>query len=134
MGQEPRKLFGREPAEVVAVVNALIMVAGTFGLALFTQEHAALWVAVVNGISAAVMAWTTRPISVGVFSQLIATIVALLAGYRIELDPEFVFALNGALSPILLFITRGQVSPIETRITHASEAANKPEVQTVPEG
>jgi len=127
------KILGREPALIVGVVNALIMLAGTMGFALLGADQAALWVALVNGISAAILAWVTRPISPAVFSQLIGAIVALVAGYGIELTAEFVFALNAAITPTLMFLTRGQVSPVNTAITNATEASGKPEVQTVPD-
>jgi hypothetical protein len=114
------KIFGREPALVVGAVNSLIMLAATLGYSFLTGEQAPLWVALVNGLSAAVLAVTTRPISAGVFSQLVAAIVALIGGYGISLSAEFVFALNGALVPILMFVTRGQVSPIESSVTQPS--------------
>lgn len=114
------KVLGREPALAVGAINAIIMLAGTLGVSLLSQEHAAAWVAVVNGLSAVILAWTVRPLSPAVFSQFIGAVVALVAGYGIALSSEFVFGLNAAIVPILLFVTRGQVSPIETRITQPS--------------
>ena len=114
------KILGREPALVVGAINALIMVAGTLGFSLLGQDQAALWVALVNAASAAILAWTVRPLSPAVFSQLVGAIVAVIAGYGIELSSDFVFAINGALVPILMFLTRGQVSPVETAVTQPS--------------
>lgn len=114
------KLFGREPALVVGAINSLIMVGGTLGFALLGPEQAGLWVALVNAASAAILAWTTRPLSPAVFSQLFGAIVATIGGYGINLSADFVFAINAALVPLLMFITRGQVSPVETAITKKS--------------
>lgn len=124
------KILGREPALVIGAVNSFIMLAATLGWSFLSGEQAPLWVATINGLSAVLLAVTIRPLSTGVFSQLIGTVVALIAGYGIDLSPDFVFALNGALMPILMFATRGQASPIETPITQKSldptiEAARK---------
>lgn len=114
------KIFGREPALVVGAVNSIIMLLATLGWTFLSGEQAPLWVGLVNGLSAVVLAITIRPISTGVFSQLIGAIVALVGGYGINLSGDFVFALNAALMPILMFVTRGQASPIETAVTNKS--------------
>jgi hypothetical protein len=120
------KLLGREPALTIGAINSLIMLAGTLGFTLLSAEQAGLWVLLVNAVSAAIVAWATRPLSPAVFSYLLATIVAVGGAYGLEFSAEFVNGLNMALVPILMFLTRGQVSPVETAVT-------KPSANPVPE-
>lgn len=124
------KLFGREPALFVATLTALIMFAGTLGFSALGEDQAGLWVAGVNAVFAAILAWTTRPLSPGVFAMALSALVALGAGYGLNLTEVQVNGLNGLLVPILMFLTRGQVSPVETAVTAESldptvEAARK---------
>lgn len=116
------KIFGQEPALVVGAVNALIMVAGTLGFTLLGPDQALLWVALVNAISAAVLAWTTRPLSVGPFAYLFSTIFAAGAAYGFDVGEQTQLAINAGLVPILALLTRGQVSPITTVVTGTTEA------------
>jgi len=130
------KFFGKttEPALVVGTIVALISLAGTLGFRLLSPDQAGLWILVVNGIAAAVMAWTTRPISPGVFTYLIGAIVALATAYGFSLTAEQVAGINGLVIPVLAVLTRGQVTPEATKVTNTTEAAGKTEVQTVPTG
>jgi hypothetical protein len=111
------KILGRDPALVIGALNALIMFGGTMGFHLLSMGQAALWVIVVNAVSAAIVAWSTRPLSPSVFSYLIASLIALGASYGLHISPEAINGLNGLLVPILAFLTRGQVSPVATFVT-----------------
>ena len=114
------KLFGREPALFVATLTALIMFAGTLGFSALGENQAGLWVAAVNAVFAALLAWTTRPLSPGVFAMAVSAIVALGTSYGLNLTEVQINGLNGLLVPVLMFITRGQVSPVETTLTKPS--------------
>lgn len=122
-----------EPALIVGAIVAAISMAGTLGYSLLSPDQAGLWVLAVNAVAAAVMAWTTRPISPGVFTYLIGVIATLVAAYGFTVSPEQINGLNVLTISILTLITRGQVSPADTRITKGTEAVGKPEVQTVPD-
>lgn len=128
------KIFGREPAQAIAAINALIMVVGTFGLGLFTGDNAAALIIAVNAVSALLLAWTTRPISLALFQGAFTSLLAFGATYNLNLPGEVVASLNAAMYPVLTYLLRGQVSPVETAVTNASLASTKTEVQTVPEG
>lgn len=127
-------IFGKttEPALVVGTIVAVISLLGTLGFRFLSADQAGLWIVVINGLAAAVMAWTTRPISPGVFTYLIGSIVALATGYGFELTAEQVNGINGLVVPVLALLTRGQVTPEATGVTKPTEAAGKEEVQTVP--
>lgn len=126
-------LFGKstEPALVVGAIVAGISMAGTLGFSLLSPEQAGIWVLLVNAVAAAVMAWTTRPISPGVFTYLIGVIATLGAAYGFELASDQINGLNVLVISILTLITRGQVTPQATTLTKPTEAAAKEEVQTV---
>jgi hypothetical protein len=114
------KIFGREPALVIALVNAVIMFGGTLGFHFLSLDQAGLWVLGVNAVSAAILAWATRPLSPAVFSYALASVIGLAAGYGLQVTPEQVNGLNLLVVPILAFLTRGQVSPVETAVTQKS--------------
>lgn len=125
-----QKILGREPTLIIAALNALVMIIGSVGLGLFTQDQAGLAVVVINAAFGAVNAITTRPISPSVFTYLIASVLALLSSYGLELSPQLVVSINAAVVPLLALIFRGQVSPVETPVTQPSldptpEAAEK---------
>lgn len=122
-----------EPALIVGAIVAAISLAGTLGFALLSPDQAGLWILAINAIAAGIMAWTTRPISPGVFTYLVGAIVGLAASYGLNVTPEQLNGLNVMVIAVLTLITRGQVSPAVTRVTKATEAMGKPEVQTVPD-
>jgi len=127
------KIFGREPAQAIAAINALIMVVGTLGLGLFTGDNAAALIIGVNAVSALLLAWTTRPLNLALFQGVFTSLIALGATYNLGLPGEVVASINAAMYPVLTYLLRGQVSPVETMITNKSLVTSAPEVQTVPE-
>lgn len=112
------RIFGREPALVIAAISAGLSLLVTFNVGL-TGEQAGALVAVISGALAAVTAAMTRPIAPSAFTGLVAAAVALLAAYGFEVAPETVGALNAVVLAVLALVTRGQVSP-------TSAAAAKP--------
>ena len=127
------KIFGREPSMAIAAINSLIMVVGTLGFGWFSGENSAALIILVNAASALALAWTTRPLSLSLFTGLFTSGLALMTTYGIELPPEIVASINAAMYPILAFLLRGQISPVETAVTDRSLVTSAPEVQTVPE-
>jgi len=127
------KLLGRSPTLVIGVLVAAISFAGTLGFRLLDAEQAGLWIAVVNAIAGAVVAYTVRPIAPAAFTYLVGAIVALGAAYGLSLSAEQVNGINGLVIPLLSLLTYGNVSPIDTAVSSSTSAAAAPEVQTVPE-
>jgi hypothetical protein len=112
------KLFGREPALIIAVVSAglSLLVSFNFGL---SGEQAGALVAVVSAVFAAAAAAVTRPIAPSAFTGLVAAAVALFAAYGFNVSAEMVGGLNAVVLSVLGLLTRGQVSP-------ATAAVSKP--------
>lgn len=113
------KLFQREPTLYIALLNAAVVLIGTFGLRFISGEQAALIVVVINALFAAFNAWSVRPISPAVFTYAVGAIVALVAAYGLVIPVETVSALNALVITTLALLTRGQVSPEETAVSTA---------------
>lgn len=111
------KILGREPTLWIAVASSLIVLVGTFGLDVINGQQAALIVVAVNGIAAAINAWTVRPISPVAFTYAVGSVVAVLGAYGLNLPIETVASINAAVIPILALLSRGQVSPQDTAVS-----------------
>lgn len=113
------KLFQREPTLWLAVINAVIILLGTFSFHYLTGQQAALIVVAVNAVAAAINAYAVRPISPAVFIYAVASILAVAGAYGLNLSIETVAAINAVIVPVLALLTRGQVSPEETAVSKA---------------
>lgn len=111
------KLFQREPTLWIAVINAVVILVGTFGLRFVDGDQAGLIVAVINAIFGCITAYAVRPISPVAFTYAIGAIVALAAAYGLAVPPETVASLNVLVIALLALLSRGQVSPQETAVS-----------------
>lgn len=82
-----QKIFGREPAIWVGLVQAFVTMVIMFGLPI-TTEQGALIVAVFNGGAGAYLAYKVRPIAVGSIVAFIQSGVALLVGFGLNLTTD----------------------------------------------
>lgn len=128
------KILGREPTLWIAVLNAVVLGAATLGFRFLDNDQAGFIVAAINAVMGAINAYFVRPISPAAFTYAGTAIATVLISYGLEITPEQLASFNAVMIMVLGLVTRGQVSPQETKLTAASEAAKKPEVQTVPEG
>lgn len=122
------KLFGREPTLWIAFIASLVLLLGTLGFRWLDGDQAAIVVVAINAIAAAVNAYTVRPISPAVFTYATGAVVAVFAAYGLEVSPETLAMLNGAVVMGLGLLTRGQVIPQETKISHTTLTAVTPDV------
>ncbi len=104
------KIFGREPALIIAIISAGLSLLVTFNVGLSSEQAGAI-VAVTSAVFAVITAAITRPIAPSAFTGLVAAVVALLASFHFNVAPETVGSLNAFVLAVLVFITRGQVSP-----------------------
>lgn len=111
------KILQREPTLYIGLLNAAVVLIGTFGLRFVSGEQAALIVVVINALFAAFNAWAVRPISPAVFTYAVGAIVALVATYGLVIPIETVASLNALVIATLALLTRGQVSPEETAVS-----------------
>lgn len=111
-----RKILGREPAAIIAVVGALLTVVAALNVPFMSAGQAAAATAVV---AAAVMAYATRPLAPSLLTGAFTALVALFAEYGLELSDDLVAAVSGAILALFAFITREQVSPQDTVVSRS---------------
>lgn len=105
------RIFGREPALIIATISASLSLLVSFGFDGLTAEQAAAVVAVISAVFAATTAAITRPIAPSAFTGLVAAAVVLLAAYGMNVSQETVGAINAVILAVLGLLTRGQVAP-----------------------
>lgn len=110
-------IIGREPTLWIAVLNAVVLFVGTFGLKWITGDQAALIVVAINALFGVANAITVRPIPPAVFTYAVGAILAVFASYGLSLQPDQIVGLNALVIPILALITRNQVGPQDTPVT-----------------
>lgn len=103
------KILGREPALWLAAAGAVITWAVSLGLDWLNAGQAT---AIVTFLTAAVIAFTTRPIGPALFVGAVAAGAALFAEYQLSVSEEFVTGLGAIiLAGFALFGIRPQVTP-----------------------
>lgn len=117
-----KAILGREPTLYLAVVTALISLAGTLGFRVLGEDQAALWNVAILAVFGAINAATVRPISPAVFTYAIAAIVQLGAAYGLNVTDPQLSQINALVVPVLALLTRGQVSPVDTAVTKPTTA------------
>lgn len=103
------KIFGREPALIIAFIGAVLTWVVSLGLDWLNAGQAS---AITTAITAIVIAFTTRPIAPALYVGAIAALASLFAEYGTNLSPGFVTGIGGAvLAGFALFGIRPQVTP-----------------------
>lgn len=103
--------FVREPAAWVAVFAAAMSVLAAFNWTFLTEEQAALWVALADGIAAIIVAWRVRPIAPSLFTYIITAVAALAMAYGAQVPDRLVAALNTLAVALVFALTRAQQTP-----------------------
>lgn len=110
------KIFGREPALVVGVLGAVLVMLASFNISFLNAGQAA---AITAMLASLVMAWTTRPAAPALFTGVIAAGAALMAEYGLMLADAQVGAISAAVLAIFALVARQQLHPQETPVSKA---------------
>ena len=110
------KIFGREPAAVVGLIQAVLALAVSFGwlawLGISGQHELGLFMAVVIGLLDLYVAWSTRSTllaaAIGVFKAL----MAFVAIYGFQLTTEQTGTAIAVITFGLALIQRSQTTPV----------------------
>lgn len=105
------KLFGREPAVWVGVIEAALALAVVFGLGLSNQNAALIVGAVAAGFGV-VTAYYTRDAMLGYAVGFAKALVAVGVGFGLDLTTEQTGALLAFVAVGVGFFQRTQTSPL----------------------
>lgn len=99
----------REPAVIIGIIGSVLTSAAAMGLDFLSAGQAA---AIVAFLSAALIAWRTRPVAPGLYVAAGSALVAIMAEYGLHLSDAWVgFLTSLVLGGFALFGIRPQVSP-----------------------
>ena len=103
------KIFGREPAVIIALVGAVVTLLVSFNL---PGVDAGAGAAITTFLTAVIIAATTRPIAPALFTAVVSAGAALLAEYGLHWSDAQVGAISSlVLVAFALFGIRPQVTP-----------------------
>ncbi|NUP34685.1 MAG: hypothetical protein HOU01_23680 [Streptomycetaceae bacterium] len=105
------RIFGREPAALLGIMEAILAALVAFGLGV-TNESSGLIAAVISLAIGAYSAWATKDRLLGVLTGLAKAVVALVVYYGVTLTPEQIGAIV-TLAPVIVgFWQRTQTTPV----------------------
>jgi uncharacterized membrane protein len=111
------KIFGREPAFYVGVIEALVAVLVTFNLPGLSTEQAGLVVALVVAIGGALTAWATRDTLLAALVGVVKAGLILGVGYGLTVTDEQIGLIAALVSVIGSGYLRTQTSPADTLVS-----------------
>lgn len=106
------KIFGRDPAMWVALIEAALAMALSLNVFGLTHEKIALVVAVVAAVLGIYTAYVTNQTMLGVIIGLVKAVIALAVGYGFEFGPDKTAALLAFVTVLVGMYQRTQVSPV----------------------
>lgn len=107
------RIFGREPALWIAVVQAALMLLFTLGVPGIDDGLAG---AVSLVLTAAATAWTAlavRPVAPAVFTGALVALAQLLSRWGLDLSDVQVASITGFVMLVVTLVTRAQVTPMD---------------------
>lgn len=114
------KIFGREPAFYVGVIEAVIAILVTFQLEFLTQAQAGLTVAAVVAVGTVVSAWATQDTLLAALVGATKALLVLGVGYGAPLTEEQVGLISGLVLVVGSGWLRNQTSSLDTKVSKAS--------------
>jgi hypothetical protein len=107
------RLFGREPALWIAVVQGALILAFTLGVPGIDGGLAGAVTLVLTAASTAWTALAVKPISPAVFTGVIVALVQLLSRWGLDLSEVQGSSITGFVLLVVTLIVRGQVTPAD---------------------
>lgn len=112
----PRQFLGRDPAALLALVQAALTLALSFGLlawaGLSTQVDLALLLGVLNALSAVYLAWGTTETALAAVVELFKGLVSFGAVYGLSISIEQTALAIVLINAIATAFLRTQTSPL----------------------
>lgn len=104
-------IFGREPAVVVGLIEAVLAVLLSFGLGI-TQDSYGPWVAVVVAVGGIVTALGTKDTLLGAVVAALKAGIVLVAVYGVTLTDQQTASLVSFVPVVFMLWQRTQTSPL----------------------
>lgn len=108
------KLFGREPAAWVGLIEATLALTVAVGLVTITNEQTALIMAAIVAAFGVLTAWLTQDTMLGVIVGFTKATIALVVGFGFTLSPEVTASIIAFVAVFVGFFQRTQTSPAST--------------------
>jgi hypothetical protein len=105
------KLFGREPAVILYVINALVAFLATIPAIGLTAESSGWVMTIANGVVALLVAVLTRPFVVSALTGALSTVLTGLAAFGLPFTEQQTGAFVMVVSAVLGLVLRANVSP-----------------------
>lgn len=105
------KLFGREPAVILYVINAVVAFLVTIPAVGLTAESSGWVMTIANGVVALLVAVLTRPFVVSALTGAISTVLTGLAAFGLPFTEQQTGAFVMVVSAVLGLVLRANVSP-----------------------
>ncbi|MET8866548.1 hypothetical protein ABZW11_26720 [Nonomuraea sp. NPDC004580] len=105
------KIFGREPAVILYVVNAIVAFLATIPAVGLTAESAGWVMTIASGVVALLVAMLTRPFVVSALTGALSTILTGLASFGLPMTEQQTGAFVMVVSAVLGLVLRSNVSP-----------------------
>lgn len=113
----PRQFLGRDPAALLAALQAALTLALSFGwlawAGLSTQTDLALLLAVLNGVSALYLAWGTTETALSAVVELFKALVAFATIFGLSISVEETALAIVLINAIATAFLRTQTSPLD---------------------
>lgn len=107
------KIFGREPAVLLALVQGLLALLLSLDVIGLTAETSALWYAVASAGVGIYLAYVTRETLLAAATGGASAVMALLIAYGTPLNVDQQSAILGFIAIALGFVLRAQNAPLE---------------------
>lgn len=117
------KIFGREPAAVVGVIEALLAMLLTFGLFDLDQNRVAVIVATVSALFGLLAAWATKDTLLAALVGFAKAALVLAAAYGLSLTDAQTAAVITTITIVGGFYLRAKTAAVTTPISNASPGA-----------
>lgn len=105
------KIFGKEPAAWVGLIEAALVMTVALGLVHITSNQTSLIMAAVVAVFGVVVAYYTKDTMLGVLVGLTKALIALALGFGFTLSPAVTASLIAFVSVAVSFFQRTQTSP-----------------------
>lgn len=105
------KIFGREPAIWVGLIEAALAFALALGLD-WSNEQVALVMAVVVTVFGVITAYATKDTMLGYVVGLTKAVIALFIGFGVDVSADLTASLIGVITVGIGFFQRTQTAPL----------------------